>query len=281
MEKSIVSKPLIMIIEDNERVRQNHVENIKSHGCSVVQADDIKSAVRLFMISPRIDLIWTDIDLNSKDDGKDKSGVYIAKFIKQLNNNIPIVGYSSQFVENELLDEDIKFFEKWFPKGANNLDSLNDLYNYLKDRAILYKQQRYDIIFEKFNMLKEKQVIKDDFNDSLKLALEIGEFPIDQVEEALMNGDYKLIVLKSSSYSLLKKDILVWLKTNGGMVELEVYGYSSLYSYGKNEKTAMNNLITIIQGFAFDFKNKNVNIIASTNELEIFLASVVENKIIH
>jgi len=64
------SEEIILVVEDDERVRQVSVEALRELGYTVVQAEGAAQALAALRIQPRIDLLFTDIvmpDTNGRD----------------------------------------------------------------------------------------------------------------------------------------------------------------------------------------------------------------------
>lgn len=77
-------KPLILIVEDDERLMQVLARHLREYDFEVAMAYDGQSAVRLFQQS-RVDLVITDVMLPRL------SGIDVSRAIRQMSPNVPIL----------------------------------------------------------------------------------------------------------------------------------------------------------------------------------------------
>jgi|GEM_PF-5414011 len=257
-ETNALVKPLIMIVEDREDGRRDVAELLKQLGCAVITAENANEALKNYMITPRLDLVFTDIDLLGSENYKDKSGVDIARFIKQLNSKLPVIGYSSKFEDNELTDEERSYFNGWYFKGGMSVQALSHMYVELKSKADQHKKGRFDDIADAFNILKQKNVIDlNHFSEVLELAISYGTAPSLQIEEAASEKGYELKLVDPKTINPIAKPFLIWTRSEKNIHEIEVYGYSELYSFGQTEKEALAKLLELMRGFASDMKKES------------------------
>jgi len=252
-------KPFILIVEDREGGRNKYAKALRDINCGVITATNAKEAVNSFMTSPKLDLVFTDIDLKGKTH-PDKSGVDIARFIKHLDNELPVVGYSSKFVDKELSEEEKGYFNRWFPKGDMLVKDILEMCDNLKDMANHHKLRRFNEVVDLFNKLKAKKIISNDqFGQVLETAITYDTTPFSQVEEAIAESGYSLKLLSSLVSDFISKPFLVWIRNDETLFEVEVYGYPDLYSFGNTEDEAIKNLIQIMQGYAADMKSDDAD----------------------
>lgn len=251
-------KPLILLVQDREDARRDDSQLLKSLGCSVITAENANEALKKFFISPHLDLVFTDIDLVGSETARDKSGVDIARFIKHLDNELPIIGRSSIFEDNELSDNEKSWFDKWYSKGGMSYQALQKMFEDVKTQADAHKQKRFNEIADIFNKLKKNNIIdQKDFGEVLELAISYGTTPFLQIEEATSESGYELKLVSPKTSTMIGKPFLIWTKSESGTHETEVYGYSDLYSFGLDEEDALNNLLRLMSGFASDMKNES------------------------
>lgn len=270
-------KPLILFIEDREELRRDCADLLKESGCLIISVDNAKDAIKNYMISPNIDLVFTDIDLLGRTE-KDKSGVDIAKFVKQVNCDLPIIGYSSKFEENELTNDEREYFDEWYSKGRMNLKEITHMLKNVKEKANGHKMERFDEMCDLFNTLKKKDVIDNNaFGDILRLAIKYDSAPFSQIDEAINDIGYKLVLIDTDSYKNMKTPILIWLREDDNLCEAEVYGYSDLYSFGDTKDEAINSLFVIMLGFYEDLKeDMSEKISGPALKLQKFLFNVFD-----
>lgn len=77
--------PRILVVEDDELVREFAVRLVKSLGYSVISAPDGMEAMRLIEETPTIDLLFTDIVMPGVD------GIILADMVKQRRPNLSIL----------------------------------------------------------------------------------------------------------------------------------------------------------------------------------------------
>jgi len=251
-------KPFIMIVEDRKDGRDYYARILRDLNCSVITASTAKEALKCYMTSPKLNLVFTDIDLLGNRT-RDKGGVDIARFIKHLDNELPVVGYSSKFKDNELTYQEKEYFDEWYDKGSLGIADITDMCDKLKEKANQHKTQRFNEIVKLFNRLRAKNIIRTtdkDFEDVLKLAISYDTTPFSQVDEAISENGYELKLVNPQPGKLIDKPFLIWTRSDEDIYEIEVYGYSDLYSFAKTEEDALNSLISLMEGFALDMKSE-------------------------
>lgn len=252
--------PFILFVEDRDKARDYGTLFLKELGCSVVAVKNADEAIKMFMLSPNLDLVFTDIDLLGVEGKDDKSGVDLARFIKQLNCDLPIIGYSSKFDDNGLDINEKLLFDGWFGKGKMVVQELFEMYTNLKKKANEHKIKRFDEISDIFNGLIKRNVIENEsFGKAIEIAFKFGETPFNQIDEAMNGTGYKLICVNSESYTRLTKSILVWIRVDDNLCETEVYGHSDLFCFGDSQNEAVHNLLILMEGFYEDMRLDSEN----------------------
>jgi PAS domain S-box-containing protein len=89
-------KANILVVEDDENVRELVVQMLSELGCAVTEAEDGKQALQLLANAPKIDLIFMDVVLPGG-----LNGVEVADRIKQSNPAVKIV-YTSGYPDGEI-----------------------------------------------------------------------------------------------------------------------------------------------------------------------------------
>ena len=271
-------KPNILFVEDKKNFRESSIKNLKEINCSVLAVDNADEALECYLHSPNIDLVFTDIDLLGRIE-RDKSGVDIARFIRQLDCDMPIIGYSSKFKSGELGPEEIGLFNSWYDKGKMLPTEINQMFDQVKIIADERKEQRINEMCDIFNLLKDKNVInKSDFNEVLGVAFEFGNAPISQLNQAIEELGFKLILINAQRNENIKKPVLIWLREDDNCCEVEVYGFSDLFGFGKTKDDAINNLLSIMLGFHNDMSiDSEDNFAGPALKLKKFLSNIFNN----
>lgn len=108
---------IILVVEDEERVRHMSVDALRSLGYTVVQASDGEQALAVLAIQPRVDLLFTDIVMPGMN------GRQLADAAREQRPDLKILfttGYTrNAVVHNGVLDPGVAFISK--PFGVDQL----------------------------------------------------------------------------------------------------------------------------------------------------------------
>lgn len=103
---------IILVVEDEERVRHMSVDALRELGYVVVQASDANQALTVLEIQPRIDLLFTDIVM------PDMNGRILSDRAREKRPDLKVLyttGYTrNAIVHNGMLDHDVAFLAKPF-----------------------------------------------------------------------------------------------------------------------------------------------------------------------
>lgn len=103
---------IILVVEDEERVRHMSVDALRELGYVVVQASDANQALTVLEIQPHIDLLFTDIVM------PDMNGRLLADRAREKRADLKVLyttGYTrNAIVHNGMLDHDVAFLAKPF-----------------------------------------------------------------------------------------------------------------------------------------------------------------------
>lgn len=256
-------KPFILIVEDRKDLRELESFVFKGLGCSVIVASNPIDALKTFLSSPQLDLIFTDIDLLADYNKHDKSGVDIARLIRQLNPEIPIVGYSSKFSEQELTKNEISCFNRWYDKGSMDSIQLSDMFTEVTTMATLYKQNRFNLLRNIIDNVRMENGTNENYENESKFIISQDYIPKIQIDETLKETGFELYRVKPLQESKIKKDFVVWQKREDNYCEMEIYGYPNLWSVGLSEEEALINLFVLMRKFYSDFKKIGLNEIST------------------
>jgi CheY-like chemotaxis protein len=107
-----VSDEIILVVEDEERVRHLSVDALRELGYTVVQASDASQALVVLTLQPRVDLLFTDIVM------PDMNGRRLADKARETRPDLKVLyttGYTrNAIVHNGMLDPDVAFLPKPF-----------------------------------------------------------------------------------------------------------------------------------------------------------------------
>lgn len=103
---------IILVVEDEDRVRHMSVDALRELGYVVVQAADANQALTVLEIQPRIDLLFTDIVM------PDMNGRILSDQAREKRPDLKVLyttGYTrNAIVHNGMLDHDVAFLAKPF-----------------------------------------------------------------------------------------------------------------------------------------------------------------------
>lgn len=96
------SQQTILVVEDNDLVRQYAISQLRDAGYQVLAAADGHQALNWLASAQQIDLLFTDVLMPGG-----LSGYELAQQAKQLRKNLPVL-YTSGYTEKALTDEEIQ-----------------------------------------------------------------------------------------------------------------------------------------------------------------------------
>ncbi|WP_150290089.1 CHASE3 domain-containing protein [Sphingobium estronivorans] len=103
---------IILVVEDEERVRHMSVDSLRELGYTIVQASDGEQALEMLAIQPRIDMLFTDIVMPGIN------GRVLADRARETRPGLKILyttGYTrNAIVHNGMLDPGVSFLAKPF-----------------------------------------------------------------------------------------------------------------------------------------------------------------------
>jgi CheY-like chemotaxis protein len=103
---------IILVVEDDERVRHLSVDALRELGYTVVQASDAVQALTVMALQPRVDLLFTDVVMPDLD------GRRLADKARETRPDLKVLyttGYTrNAIVHNGMLDADVSFIAKPF-----------------------------------------------------------------------------------------------------------------------------------------------------------------------
>ncbi|MBL8771118.1 MAG: CHASE3 domain-containing protein [Phenylobacterium sp.] len=103
---------IVLVVEDDERVRHLSVDALRELGYTVVQASDAAQALAVLTMQPRVDLLFTDVVM------PDLNGRRLAEKARETRPDLKVLyttGYTKNaIVHNGMLDADVAFIAKPF-----------------------------------------------------------------------------------------------------------------------------------------------------------------------
>ena len=102
----------VLVVEDDEKIRFLSVEALRDFGYTVVQAGDASQALAVLAVTPRVDLLFTDIVM------PDMNGRQLADRARETRPDLKVL-YTTGFtknagVHNGILDPGVALISKPF-----------------------------------------------------------------------------------------------------------------------------------------------------------------------
>ncbi len=267
VESRGVSEPVVLIVEDLADQRMEKAREMVERGCVPITVEGTDAAARELTASPGIDLVLTDIHLVPRRSG-DKSGVELARFVRMDHPDIPVVGYSAYFSENELPEEDLKLFDFAYGKGQSTFSEIEVIMDRCGELAFASRQQRKD---------RSEELLAEPSGDQSELVLEIVRSAslaeVEGVEQVLHKAGFqlKLVTIPAAGNP---KPLIVWVREQGSCVDIEVYGHSGLYVTAESEEEAFEHLVDLIQLYWEELNDPDKELSGPAKRLYDFLADL-------
>lgn len=248
--------PTILFIEDDKEIREFEKKNLEKYGCNVLDCDNSIEAIKTFMLTPGVSLVLTDIDLKSNSERRkgllDKSGIHIAQFIRNIERNVPIIGYSGCWSSDQLSNTEKSYFSETIDKSILKLSELRNFTKSVVDKATNYAKLSVEYFEELANDFVQKNLLDEsDLYEFLKIVSKSGLNPILQAKEEFQKGILCFRVVKpTESNALIDSILLLIVKEENQSYHVEIYGFPELYSYAENLDDAVHELLLLMKEFA-------------------------------
>ena len=225
----------------------------------VVQAATVAEAERELISNPGIDVVSLDISLTGG--GRDKEGAALAVRIRQARPELPIVGYSAYFGEDDLSVDELDAFTDYFPRAGNTQD-IEAYVNRCLDAALDHKKTRREQFERQLSELAERGQIEE---REYSVLMSFDPAPGEElsVERALTDAGYQVEVIlpspPSRSNTIPRRPIVVWVRQIEGVdeFEAEVFGQPTLYGVGKDPDDAIGKLLDVFWLFAAELSESD------------------------
>lgn len=163
----MASKPLVLVVDDEKKHRDEKKTMLELGDFVVISAASRKEAEKELRASPSIDLLMTDVNLVAHTG--DISGVELARRVRDIRPELPVIGYSGRFAEGDLPAEDREVFHKIHLKGNEGVSQMLKSMDQWREMALEHRQARsdraahelerlrtdYDISSSDFELLRE------------------------------------------------------------------------------------------------------------------------------
>jgi len=274
---------LALVVEDNPNARRATIDLLEANGFSALGVGSADEALKEIKGAPSFHLILSDINLDVSRP-RDKSGIALARAIRNVNMDVPVIGYSSAFADEELSREEWHIFTEHFAKGASGAAQLGKHIARWKKKAGEYRASRNAWAKQELERLRAEYPVAEAGFSTLRFLIPGRMEPggrLENNDELLRKAGYRVHVIErgvsrplvTDDSASVQNPIWVWLKRSGDATVAEVYGYPELYSYGEEDEEAVRNLLVLMDGFYQDLR-KDESASGVTARLREFLLSV-------
>lgn len=257
------SRPLVLIVEDVPASRSVRIDLFRSIGCAALGAGSHDEALRELRASPGLDLVLCDIHLGK--DRNDKSGVALARLIKSLRADLPLIGYSAVFDEDALTEEDREVFDAQYARGSQD-EALEKTVEMCRGLAIRHREARLS--------RAARETATGGPPTPTVRHLVPGPAGIAQIEDELREAGYSLRLVQPEEGNRLRDPLMVWLRQSSEIVEAEVYNHPSLHATGESADTAIASVLSLMASRWAEISAAPAS--DQDQELQAFLKTVFE-----
>jgi CheY-like chemotaxis protein len=252
-------QPLVLVVEDERTSVETRVELFEAKGFAAIAALSKKDAERELRACPSIDLLITDINLDPTG-AWDDSGIDLARQVRQIRPQLPIIGYSGRV--NDLSDEDRALFQSFHLKGKE-LDHINEW----RDLAVEHRRSRSEATSQLAERLAGQTPAHETGYNLLREFVPGGRALNENdercIEDILRDNGYQLKIIEpadtpagaASEGVEIASPISVWLRHSNNYVIAEAYQCPELYATGGDQETAIEMLLLLMAGYHADFND--------------------------
>ena len=252
-----MSSPLVLVVEDDPDALAIRVLQLESAGCRAIAVDNSDDAIRELWHSPLIGGLLTDINLVSA--GDDKSGVALAKYVKEHRPSLPIAGYSGVFAEDRLSPEELDLFDAYYGAGKLTADDIRTAIAEVAEMAQAFERIRRDEADARLDKVREQfQVGRTDF-DTFRRLIPDEDLAIEQVLagaslHAHIIGPGRLPTAGPGGADgetdgapalAIRTPVVIWVREEDDGAEAEVHGVPELYAFGESTSEAIANVMDL------------------------------------
>jgi len=253
----------VLLLDDSDDNRELSTKIFHNEEVRVVEAATRVEAQRELIAHPGIDAVSLDICLRGKGDDKDGAGLAVE--IREMRPDLPIIGYSAYFEENDLSPEEREAFTAYYHRGGS-IEEISEYVNRCLDEGLEYRRRRRELFDQQLARLNEVGQIEEREYSVLR---SFSPAPSDElsIEHALVAAGYEIEVVLPSPPEQLnvipRRPFVVWVRQGEEQeYEAEVFGQPSLYGIGDSPALAIQNLLEVFWLFFEDLRG------ASPDELD-------------
>lgn len=274
--------PLVLVVEDDDTARSLRGRQLEQAGCRAIAVSTSDEAMREVWSSPLLAGVLTDINLTRGTD--DKSGIALARYLREHRPTLPVAGYSGVFAEGRLSDADLALFNLYCGAGAASTAEIRAAIVSFAALAEAYEKERKACVEQRLDeLLLTNQVDHAAFaafrslicDRNLEVEQLLSEVPM--YPYFLQPGEIPELFTPSHSPRLrLRVAILVWMREGPDFVEAEVHGVPELYAYGKSREEALAAVLELAISDYRDLLGRS-NLGGPLHRLAEFLAGIFDD----
>lgn len=255
---------LAIVVEDDEDARAARRLDLEAAGFAVMTASTSDGALLAMTDAPGVDLVLTDIHLGGSR--KTKAGVALARRLRQtFPNELPVVGYSGVFSEQQLGEADLRLFNLTSARNSKNWEQADQFFQACYALAASYHAWRKARSTERDQRPIDptKGLAGHTVGDADRSARSRGVFEavgadVDLpgaedvgLEEALKRAGYKLRLVSATEFETVLSALPVWVRQidGGEGWEAQVYGFPALNTFADDQDTAVVDLVNLMVEF--------------------------------
>jgi CheY-like chemotaxis protein len=275
MGRSTYGDLLALVVDDDARTRNVRKRQLEQRHWNVIVVGSKKEAVTQLNACPEVDAVLTDLRLDTTVND-DKSGVALARIVRQQFGQIPIMAYSAYVADRPLSADERQLFTHVVGKRIMKSPEVDKHLGALRDAAIEHRERRRSAAESQMtalNLLHDLETI--DAAETVRRLMPHAKDSAD-IEESLRSAGYHLELVHSSAFRCLATPILVWIREVEDGVEAEVYGQPALYAHGENADDAVTKLVDLMRLFAEDFGSSDGEEAGPALRMRAFLERTIE-----
>jgi CheY-like chemotaxis protein len=238
-------QPLVLIVEDRADSLRRRLDLFESFGCAALGASSRDDAIRELQATPLVDLLVTDIHMGDERHPDDKSGIALARAVRQRWSDLPIAGYSAYFAEGDLSADERNAFDVSFPRGSQRGRELRRQVESCVELAQRHRLRRAEQLDGELQRLRAKHAVEVPPSEVVRRFEPAGNASM-AIEVPLLRAGYRLEMVSAASERDVREAFAVWLVPNDAGWECEVYGHPEIYAFGPTEGVAVDHLVELM-----------------------------------
>jgi DNA-binding NarL/FixJ family response regulator/predicted RNase H-like HicB family nuclease len=244
----------VLLLDDDEKNRGLSAEIFSNEEARVVEAATTTQAESELIAHPGIDAVSLDVSL--RGGGEDKEGAELAVRIHEARPELPIIGYSAYFAENELSAAEREAFTAYYSRGGST-NKIEDYVNRCLDEGLAYRRRRRQAFEEQLARLHGSGHIAEREYSVLRSFSPAGGEDL-SIEKALTRAGYQVEVVlptpPGGAKLVPRRPFVVWIREiqETDEYEAEVFGQPDLYGVGDTPEEAIHHLIEVFWLFVED-----------------------------